>query len=217
MHTETLLRACIAERERIGREIHDTIAQDLAGAKVLLQILERRLQPVSAENAEVASKVAECINLALSHLRSITRGLAAVEVPASNLAPALGQLCDEVGRLFTVRCVFQTDEFPSRLSDEGATHLYCLAREALCNAIRHGNADEITVSLQVDGAMGELAVSDNGQGLYESSDHSNGLGLRIMHHRAKQVGGTLNVLQRPEGGTLVKSSFTANSHPPAPN
>ena len=62
MCTETLLRACIAERERIGREIHDTISQDLAGANMLLRILERRLKHISTEDAEAAAKVSECID-----------------------------------------------------------------------------------------------------------------------------------------------------------
>jgi len=206
--TETLLRACIAERERIGREIHDTISQDLAGANMLLRILERKLKHVSAEDAEAAAKVSECIDLALSHLRCLTRGLAAIEMSASQLTPALGQLCEETGRLFSVDCRFDAHGPPPRVTNEAATHLYCLAREALCNAVRHGRATEVVVGLHTDGTEGELAVSDNGNGFHHRPDPANGLGLRIMDHRAQQVGGKLKVTRQPKGGTVVTSSFS---------
>lgn len=211
MCTETLLRACIAERERIGREVHDTISQDLAGANMLLRILERKLKHVSAEDAEAAGRVAECIDLALSHLRCLMRGLAAVEMSATQLTPALGQLCDETSRLFSVRCRLLTNGGPPRLTNGAATHLYCLAREALCNAVRHGQATEVVVALRTDGTKGELTVSDNGNEFHERPNPANGLGRRIMDHRARQVGGKLNVMRQPAGGTVVTSSFSCSS------
>ena len=129
---------------------------------------------------------------------------------ATQLTPALGQLCDETSRLFSVDCRFDADGPPPRLTNEAATHLYCLAREALCNVIRHGQATEIVLALRANGAAGELTVSDNGNGFQNRPDQANGLGLRIMDHRARQVGGKLKVTRQPKGGTVVTSSFSCN-------
>jgi signal transduction histidine kinase len=208
------LQACIVERERIGREIHDTISQDLAGANYLLRGLEAKLTDRFAEEAEDVARVVACIDLALDHLRAVNRGLGAVRLSGLEFITYVRDLCGDASHLFGVTCRYQAEGELPPISDEVATHLYCVVREALCNAIRHGRATEIDVSLNVRGENGELTVTDNGNGFCERAGKPQGLGLRIMQYRAKQVGGSLAVTGLKEGGAEVKCSFFAGNKGP---
>jgi signal transduction histidine kinase len=84
-----------------------------------------------------------------------------------------------------------------------ATHLYRIAQEAVRNAVRHGKARRIEVSLSSGGSGVVLTVSDNGIGLPEPERRGDGLGLRIMKHRAAMIGATFEIAALETGGTLV--------------
>ncbi|RYD72229.1 MAG: histidine kinase, partial [Verrucomicrobiaceae bacterium] len=86
--------------------------------------------------------------------------------------------------------------------------LYRIAQEAISNAIRHGEASEVRLSLDApDGGRGRLVIRDNGKGIPKPPPTSSGLGLRIMQYRAGLVGGTLDISRAESGGTEVVCSF----------
>lgn len=87
-----------------------------------------------------------------------------------------------------------------------ATHLYRIAQEALNNAVRHGRAQTITVTLAADDEALHLWVRDDGVGIPEKLPETSGMGLRIMHYRARLLGGHLEVRRREEGGTEVHAA-----------
>jgi signal transduction histidine kinase len=88
-----------------------------------------------------------------------------------------------------------------------ADHLYRLAQEAVTNAIRHGQAAHITIRLAVVKGGGILTVRDDGCGFDLARSNETGVGLRIMHYRAKMINGSLSVLSSPNSGTAVTCSF----------
>src|SRR5262249_333999 len=88
-----------------------------------------------------------------------------------------------------------------------ATHLYRIAQEAVSNAIRHGKPGNILISLSEREGGLTLTVEDDGIGLPENWLKSQGLGTRIMAHRAAMIGPSFGIEPNPTGGTLVKCSL----------
>jgi len=88
-----------------------------------------------------------------------------------------------------------------------ATHLYHIAQEAVTNAIKHGEARRISLSLGRENGAGVLTVEDDGIGMPEPSVRQSGLGLRIMSDRANMVSGTLEVRRGAAQGTVVSCRF----------
>ncbi len=120
---------------------------------------------------------------------------------------ALEQLAGEVEDVFRVSCRFECRE-PVLLEDDAvATHLYHIAQEAVHNAIKHGRASNIVIGLAPVGERFVMTIEDDGVGFPENPPPT-GMGLHIMSHRAKMVGGTLDVERRWTGGTVGRSSLT---------
>jgi signal transduction histidine kinase len=88
-----------------------------------------------------------------------------------------------------------------------ATHLYHIAQEAVNNAIKHGNAQEILIQLTAEQGWGTLAIKDDGKGIAENPSHTEGMGLHIMKYRAGMIGGALEVRRDSPSGTVVTCLF----------
>jgi len=115
----------------------------------------------------------------------------------------LEELAAISGDLFRVPCRFECDS-PVLIRDPAISgHLYRITQEAVRNAVKHGKAKNIVVQLEAldDGIA--LRVRDDGVGLPENRERSEGMGLRIMAHRASMIGGTFDARRNPEGGSVI--------------
>jgi signal transduction histidine kinase len=91
-----------------------------------------------------------------------------------------------------------------------ATHLYHIAQEAVNNAIKHGDAGEITIRLTAGAGRGSLVIRDDGKGIPEGIANSRGMGLQIMKYRSGMIGGTLEIRRDTARGTIVTCTFPVN-------
>jgi signal transduction histidine kinase len=91
----------------------------------------------------------------------------------------------------------------TKLGEVAIAHLYRIAQEAITNAVRHGHATAIELSCRCNETSLLLRVADNGSGFKRRADDGEGLGLRLMRHRARAIGGEVAIAPREEGGTLV--------------
>jgi signal transduction histidine kinase len=89
-----------------------------------------------------------------------------------------------------------------------ATHLYRIAQEAVNNAVKHGRANVILVTLMTSDSRIELKVTDNGIGLRSASKRAGGMGLHILNYRARTIGGVLSIERANGGGTTVSCSVS---------
>lgn len=125
---------------------------------------------------------------------------------------ALKRLAVNAERLFGITCTFE-ELRPVLIEDNGvATHLYRIAQEAVSNGAKHGRASHIAITLAVAGDNIRLRVRDNGSGFVEpepvdSPTDNRGMGTRIMHYRARILGGTLEIRAEPGGGTTVSCTI----------
>lgn len=195
----------IGERERraVGRDLHDGLGQHLTGTALVAQALSGRLAGRGDPEAAEARKIVTLVEQGIEQTRSLARGLLLAEIEREGLSEALRQLAAATSAQSRVDCTFR-DEGAAALGDGGtATHLYRIAQEAVRNAVRHGKAAHIEISLveRDDGVL--LSIRDDGVGFAGSGDKPAGLGLQIMDHRADIIGAAFDVAARPGGGTLV--------------
>ena len=190
------------ERERLARELHDTIAQTLTGQVLLTQRARRelaagRLSDATLELIESASRDA------LTETRSLVAASARVELPGGGLVGALEQLASRFQREsgITVAVVSTLAEPLDR--DAEVVLLRC-AQEGLANARKHAGARVVRVELSSDDGSARVRVIDDGRGFEPRTAESAGFGLSGLRDRLGLVGGTLDV-----DGTAGATTLTA--------
>lgn len=209
-----LLTVTEAEQQRIGVDLHDGLGQKLTGLACLATALRDRL--TGAEAAQ-ASLIAALANDATIESRAIARGLSPVQLEqAGGLIAALTDLVESTGLVHSVRCRLRVDTPEDEaLPHLTAVQLYRIAQEAINNAVRHGRARQIAVTLTAQGRERSLHIEDDGLGFDDSSPQIRPGGLRIMEYRANLIGGTLLVDAQPGAGTRICCHFALADAPAA--
>lgn len=199
------------EQQRIGQDLHDGLCQELTGIELMCQVLEQKLAAKSKTEAKRAGEIGEHIRRAIGHTRKLARGLFPVELEKNGFMSALHELADNAEKLYHIECRFECDGLVAIQDNVAATHLYRIAQEAINNAVKHGRAKRITVSLRPAGEKVTLTVADDGIGFSNAPHKKTGMGLHTMKYRAGVVGGTLDVRPGANGaGTLVACVFNKN-------
>ena len=211
---EEILHISEMEQRRIGQDLHDGICQELAGIELKSQSLAETLEKKAKGPAAQAGQIARHVRDVLAQTRSLARGLSPFILQAEGCASALQELAAHTEKLFNVKCTFKTDG-PVLISDRAAaTHLYRIAQEAVSNAIKHGKASAVEISLSGAHDKILLSVSDNGTGFGAPAGGGTGMGLRIMQYRAGMIGATLLVQAQGGGGTRVVCFLQKTSSQP---
>ncbi|MFF7851996.1 sensor histidine kinase [Streptomyces sp. NPDC007910] len=201
----------LAERERLAREIHDTLAQGLSSIQLLLRAAERALPPDSpaAGHIERARRAAQDD---LAEARRFVRALAPPDLEHGSLAAALERLCEpgaEAGP-YGPRVRFSVSGTPVELPTPYEVALLRIARSALANTVRHASASRAEITLSFMGASVTLDVVDDGVGFEPDAvrpSSEGGFGLPAMRSRAESLGGTFTVESAPGQGTAVAVSL----------
>jgi PAS domain S-box-containing protein len=199
----------ISEREqrRLGQDLHDGLGQSMTGIAFLAKVLQQKLQAREIEEAEAAGNIASLINEALAQTRRLSRGLCPVVLDSNDIEAALEQLAENLRTLFSVSCELRYDPDVKIADNTVAVHLYRIAQEAATNAIKHGHARNVLLSLTGNGPRVILKIKDDGTG-FPPTPEGKGMGLRVMHHRARMIGATISVRQPKEGGITVTCSIS---------
>jgi PAS domain S-box-containing protein len=199
------------EQRKLGQDLHDGLGQTLTGIGCLAKVLQQKLAAKKLPEAGEADTIAKLLSQALSQTREIARGLCPVVLEKNDIQAALKQLSDTLESFFGVSSNMICDP-KLKINDNAiATHLFRIAQEASTNAVRHGKATEVNIKLTRRSGQLILQVRDNGVGFPEGKLKSQGMGLRVMQHRARMIRGSLDVERLKEGGTVVTCSLEAPS------
>jgi len=190
-----------ADRERIARELHDTVIQRLFSTGLSLQ----SVLP-TVEDLDLRSRIQEAVTSLDDTIRQVRTTIFALEPPPAarkGVRARVLDICAEAARTLG----FEPEVRFSGAIDRGvrsplATELLSVLREALSNVARHASAHRAEVEVSVDGALA-LRVVDDGRGVADTSAASGGRGMSNMAERAELLGGTFSVSNRPGGGTEV--------------
>ena len=194
------------EQQRIGQDLHDGLGQHLTGITFMTKVLERKLTQKAPEEAKEAAEIGRLVIQALAQTRHLARGLFPAELERNGLTAALHELVKNVQSTCGVECMLRIDENIAVQDNVLATHVFRIAQEALNNSVKHSKAKKIDITLAPNGDRIELTVSDDGSGMSPEAK-MDGLGLRIMHYRARRIGGALEVASTEKGGTRVTCLF----------
>jgi signal transduction histidine kinase len=197
------------ERRRVARDLHDDLGQDLAGLSLALQGLERlaTTQPEAVPDhlARMRSQTA----LATEQLYEVILSLRPALLDDLGLPAAVHNLAERLLSGAGIDFQLETNGLGARLPPEAETALFRTIQEALHNIVRHAHAGRVRITLAVREGAFDGEIADDGRGFDPAGVHANGhtargLGLMGMRERMAQVGGRLDIVSRPGGGTRVR-------------
>lgn len=203
---EELLGISDREQQRIGQDLHDGLCQILAGLRMKAELVASEVKEDSEEKSNL-DEIADSLAGAMAEARTLARGLCPVAIEAHGLMSALEELATESSATGRIDCQFACERPVLVDHSHVATHLYRIAQEAVRNAVRHGNAKSISMTLSRLDGESLLCIDDDGSGLPANAFKSQGMGIRIMAYRAERIGGSLEIGPRKPKGTQVVCTF----------
>ena len=195
-----LLEIAEAEQRRIGHDLHDSLGQHLTATALAGKVLAKKLANKSTVEPATADHVVAMVEEAIELTRNLARTLHPIELGADGLVDALQNLAANLSKAFNVSCRLQHTGAVVLNDPKAGIHLYRIAQEAASNAIRHGRARNIVISLDATSNSIMLAVTDDGTGLPADARTKKGMGLRIMDYRAGMIGATFDIQNLSVGG-----------------
>lgn len=197
-----------AERQRLAREIHDTVAQGLAGVVTQLQAAQDDADPGSA--ARHVARAEQLARESLAEARRSVQALAPAPLENSTLAEALDGLVTGWSAMHAVTAELVVSGEPGALHPEVEATVVRIAQEALANVGRHARAGRVGVTLTYTDTEVIVDVRDDGVGFaVDEARPGTSFGLRGMRQRAERVAGRLDVESEPGGGTAVSAQLPA--------
>lgn len=185
------------DRERIARDLHDTVIQRLFASGLALQAAEAL--PPERLRARVEDVVGD-IDTTIRELRVAIFGLRRDATEPGSLQREVAKIMHDAARALGFTPDLGVDGDLDRVADRVAPHLLAVLREAMANTARHARPTRVVVRLAV-GSDAQLVVEDDGVGI--SANALRGNGLQNMSDRARALGGTCTITARKEGGTRV--------------
>jgi signal transduction histidine kinase len=199
----SLIQAQEAERSRIARELHDGINQQVAYLTISLDRLECAPPDQLARAHDEVSELKRVAEEVSQGLRDVAHQLHSTALQHLGLIKALHGLCRTFSHQRQVAVTLEAETQANPPADIGLC-LYRVAQEALNNAVQHGKADRITVSVTQRGPTLRLKIEDNGTG-FDPLAAGEGLGLVSMRERLRVVGGNLTVSSSSGQGSVIEA------------
>jgi signal transduction histidine kinase len=215
--SSSLIAAQDQERRRIARDLHDSLGQELSGAKMMVDCIQMPNQ--TAEWKErAAAEASTLIDQAIQQVRSMSHLLHPPMLDEIGLRSSLQWYLDGLTKRSGLETSLdlQPEDFP-RLGSELETTIFRIVQEALTNVYRHAEAQKATIRLAIRENKIVITVSDDGKGLSDSVANFDGdkigIGIAGMRQRVKELGGELK-LRKGAPGTLVEATIPAQSMAP---
>jgi signal transduction histidine kinase len=198
-------RAVMADRERIGRELHDGTIQSIYAAGLVIESASYLIDDSPNEAKEKLAGVMKSLNNTIREIRRYIFDLRAEpEVASSSLGESLSQMLRDlhVNTLLSVDLAIDGED-PNTLTTERRQHLLRIVREALANTSRHAQAKRVVVRLRWGEAALHLRIADDGVGLARMPGNDKGQGIRNMRERTMLLGGKLTISGQPGRGVVI--------------
>ena len=203
------------QRHLIANEVHDSLAQNLTSIRMRTALLRDALVKNDAgRSCAYLAEIDQSLALAQSRVRELITDFRS-QLGATQLVPAIEEEVDNLRRSSTSRIDFINKAREPQLSAFEQVQVFYIAREALTNALKHANPSHVEISLKESEGEFLLCVEDNGSGI-ELSARTPGakqghFGMKIMQERAARIGGRIEFLVPPGGGTCVRLRFPSKS------
>ena len=198
-----ILRVAEAERQRIGRDLHDSLGQSLTAIGYLADAVREDLARRKRPEAKEVQKLEKLIAQTASEAHGLARGLLLADLKRGGLVSALQELAFRIRERFGLACQYAGPVRIPKTGPEVASQLYRIAQEAATNAAKHGQRTRIEIRLARVPAGLHLSVQDTGPGLPAKRVKNAGIGLDIMRYRSSLIGGVFWIDSAKGKGTTV--------------
>lgn len=209
-HSEEALRHTLDEQARLGRDLHDGVIQSLYATGLGLTGIRALVQtdPTGAE--ERLEQTRHVLNETIRDVRNFINGLEPEALKQQTFTQAVEALIEFRKSIRPFQATIEIDEkLATRLTHEQRVHALQITREAVSNALRHGQATQVAIVLRPFNRRGaELSITDDGHGFDPLAVGNGGLGLQSFAERALELDAKLSIESTAEKGTRVTLSFT---------
>ena len=203
------------ERNRLARELHDTLAHTLSGLTVNLEAIKLVMQDDPAEVVPLIDEALNNTRLGLTETRRALKALRPKRLEDLGLGMAVMNLAEDAAHRANAELDVDIDTSLPDLPQDTEQVIYRQAQESLQNVVKHADAKHVIVRLKRHGRMLNLEVRDDGKGMNNVSPdgHFDSMGLRSMQERAEMIGGKLEISSVPNKGTVVRFMMELNYDP----
>jgi signal transduction histidine kinase len=196
--------AVLEERNRIARELHDTLEQELAGITMQLDLAVDCFREAPAVAQHALETARDMSRHSMIEARRSVWDLRCQLLEEGDLISALKQIVEPLVPREQTKVDFNIEGIPVRLSGPVEMNLLRIAQEAVANAVKHGHARQVSIELRYATASVCLTISDDGQGFAAAQSSPAGhFGLLDMRERAQSMGSDLSVESEPARGTRI--------------
>lgn len=202
MNVKIKNEAVTAERQRLARDLHDAVSQQLFALSMLASAAEKTIHSNPDLAAENIADVSDIARKAQGEMRALLLHLRPVRLNNESLDKGLERLIHELDGKTMIHFEASIHSVPG-LTKGVENHLFRLSQEALSNALRHSEATKVVLSLHEKDQLVTLAIFDNGQGFDPKQDKLASYGLKTMKERAEEIGGHFMLTTHEGEGTSI--------------
>lgn len=195
--------AVVEERQRLARDLHDAVSQQLFAISMTATAVGRTLEKDFEKAKRQIHLIEEMSSVAQSEMRALLLHLRPVHLEGKRLAQGLRELLAELQAKVPIAITYEMDEdiqLPKGIEDQ----LFRIVQEALSNTLRHSKATQMEIKLQAPTDLVRLSVRDNGVGFAPDEEKHASYGLMSMRERVNEIGGSLNIISAPGKGTRIE-------------
>jgi two-component system, NarL family, sensor histidine kinase LiaS len=190
------------ERNRLARELHDSVSQQLFAASMMMSAINETKGPTEDREAKQLKMVEEMIHQSQLEMRALLLHLRPVALKGKSLQEGIEELLIELRQKVTMNIKWKVEPFPL---DKGVEdHLFRILQESVSNTLRHSKAEQLEVLLIKRDDKVILRVVDDGLGFNVEETKAGSYGLQNMHERAGEIGGTLKIVSVEKKGTRLE-------------
>ncbi len=201
---ESRFGAVLAERNRIAREIHDNLAQEMLGISVQLELVTRTMAVSSEATKTHLDRARVLVRNCIAEARRYVWDLRSQALEKNDLPTALNEAARRLTAETSVQAQVQVSGTFRPLNSSLEDNLLRIGQEAINNAVKHAQPERILINLKFDAKNVQLSIRDDGHGFDARTQNTDGrFGLVGMRERAEQIGGSLSIRSENGSGTEV--------------
>jgi signal transduction histidine kinase/HAMP domain-containing protein len=211
LYERAQLAASLEERQRLARELHDSVSQALYGIALGARTARTLLDRNPADAVEPVEYISSLAEAGLTEMRALIFELRPESLETEGLVAAISKQAAalQARHGLAVECDLRSEpQLPLPTKET----LYRITQEALHNTVKHAKATSASVVLEVSDGEISVIIQDDGAGFNPDGDFPGHLGLRSMKERAVKSGGTLSIESAPGSGTRVQATFAVSRH-----
>lgn len=191
LYKKELADNSVIERWKIGKYLHDNLAQQLISAKIAISSLKVNLS--KDDLVTTCDEVISIVDESIQEVRNLSHDIIPMDVEKEGSAQAFDYLRNQAEKQHGINCKLETGKILDKINRRKvATNLYNIAQEAIKNAVIHGEAKNIKIALIEHKEQLYLHIKDDGKG-FDPSEIQGGSGITIMKHRTEEMGGTFKI------------------------